>query len=120
MKSISISSISKILLFAALVISFDTYSQDDKTVTLIVSGQGNTKDEAKQNALRSAIEQAFGTFVSSKTEILNDELVDFIVAWCIGQVQENNLDVTDLLALHKLIQQQKSNPKTEKDRAASL
>ena len=89
MKSISISSISKILLFAALVISFDTYSQDDKTVTLIVSGQGNTKDEAKQNALRSAIEQAFGTFVSSKTEILNDELVkDEIVSVANGNIQK--------------------------------
>ena len=47
--------------------------------------------------------------INSIRKILNDELVDFIVAWCIGQVQEIKLDVTDLLALHKLIQQQ--NPK---------
>lgn len=48
---------------------------DDKIVTLIVTGYGKTEDIAKQNALRSAIEQAFGAFISSKTEILNDTLV---------------------------------------------
>jgi len=51
------------------------FSQNDKTVTLTVSAQGQTISEAKQNALRDAIEQAFGTFISSNTEILNDELV---------------------------------------------
>jgi len=44
-------------------------------VTLVVSGEGATKDEATAKALRSAIEQAFGVFVSANTEILNDELV---------------------------------------------
>lgn len=42
---------------------------------LVVTGDGNTKENAVQAALRSAIEQAFGTFVSSNTQILNDELV---------------------------------------------
>ena len=79
------------LLFSivALAINFCAYSQDDKTVTLIVSGQGQTQDEAKQNALRNAIEQAFGTFISSKTEILNDELVkDEIVSVANGNIQD--------------------------------
>lgn len=44
-------------------------------VTLVVSGEGVTKDEATTKALRSAIEQAFGVFVSANTEILNDNLV---------------------------------------------
>lgn len=44
-------------------------------VTLVVNGEGATKDEATTKALRSAIEQAFGVFVSANTEILNDELV---------------------------------------------
>ncbi len=47
----------------------------DKIVTITVSGSGKTQDEAKQSALRSAIEQAFGAFISSKTEILNDQIV---------------------------------------------
>ena len=49
--------------------------ETDKTVTLVVSGSGKTQDEAKTNALRSAIEQAFGAFISSKTEIFNDQVV---------------------------------------------
>ena len=44
-------------------------------VVLVVSGDGNNKEEATNVALRSAIEQTFGTFVSSNTEILNDSLV---------------------------------------------
>lgn len=60
----------------------------DKTVTLVVSGGGKTQAEAKQNALRSAIEQAFGVFISSKTEILNDKLLaDEIVSLAAGNIQ---------------------------------
>ena len=78
-----------IILIIALALSFNLYAQDDKTVTLVVSGQGKTQDEAKQNALRSAIEQAFGTFISSKTEILNDNLVkDEIVSVSNGNIQK--------------------------------
>lgn len=50
-------------------------SSETNDVELIVASDGATKDEATRFALRSAIEQAFGTFVSSKTNILNDELV---------------------------------------------
>ncbi len=80
----------KKLIFAlSLFFTVSAFSQDDKTVTLVVSGQGKTQDEAKQNALRSAIEQAFGTFISSKTEILNDNLVkDEIVSISNGNIQK--------------------------------
>jgi TonB family protein len=65
------------------------FAQDaEKTVTLVVSGQGKTQYEAKQVALRSAIEQAFGTFISSKTEILNDQVVsDQIASVANGNIQ---------------------------------
>jgi hypothetical protein len=54
-----------------------------------VSGTGKTLEEARLNALRSAIEQAFGAFISSKTEILNDNLVkDEIVSIANGNVQK--------------------------------
>lgn len=60
----------------------------DKVVTLTVSGQGSTADAARQSALRNAIEQAFGTFISSHTEILNDQLVkDEIVSVSNGNIQ---------------------------------
>jgi predicted RNase H-like HicB family nuclease len=78
----------QLFLILALAFSLNAYSQDIKNVTLVVSGQGKTQEEAKQNALRSAIEQAFGTFISSKTEILNDDIVkDEIVSVANGSIQ---------------------------------
>jgi hypothetical protein len=60
----------------------------ENTVTLTTSGTGKTLEEAKNNALRSAIEQAFGAFISSKTEILNDEIVkDEVVTLSNGSIQ---------------------------------
>jgi hypothetical protein len=77
-----------LLLFLQFAL-INTYAQDDKSVTLTVTGQGKTLDEAKQNALRSAIEQAFGAFISSKTEILNDNLVkDEIISVSNGNIQK--------------------------------
>lgn len=57
------------------------------TVSLVTSGTGKTKEDATNNALRSAIEQVFGTFVSSNTQILNDEMIkDEIVSISSGNV----------------------------------
>ena len=36
----------KLILIFALIINLSAFSQDDKTVTLVVSGQGKTQDEA--------------------------------------------------------------------------
>lgn len=76
------------LLFS--VLHQTSLAQDaDKTVTITVSGSGKTQDEARKMALRSAIEQAFGTFISSKTEILNDNLLkDEIVSVTNGNIQK--------------------------------
>ncbi len=83
---------STLKILVLLIISLSNvrlFAQDDKTVTLVVSGSGKTQEDAKQNALRSAIEQAFGTFISSKTEILNDNLVkDEIVSVANGNIQK--------------------------------
>jgi hypothetical protein len=80
----------KIILMLILAININVFAQDsDKTVTLTVSGSGKTQDDAKQSALRSAIEQAFGAFISTKTEILNDNLVkDEIVSVANGNIQK--------------------------------
>lgn len=57
-------------------------------IELVVSGDGSTKEQATMSALRSAIEQAFGTFVSSNTQILNDELVmDEVVSISSGNIK---------------------------------
>ncbi|MBD5251671.1 MAG: hypothetical protein HDS49_01365, partial [Bacteroides sp.] len=47
----------------------------NEEITLTVSSDGPTKDDAVKNALRLAIEQAYGAFVSANTTILNDDLV---------------------------------------------
>lgn len=58
------------------------------TISLVSFGEGATIEEATKNALRSAIEQAFGTFVSAKTEVINDELVsDEIATISSGNIQ---------------------------------
>lgn len=46
----------------------------ENTVTIVTSGDGPTKSEAEVSALRNAIEQAYGVFVSADTSILNDEI----------------------------------------------
>jgi hypothetical protein len=72
-----------------LAFSVSLKGQDEKTVTLVVSGQGKTQEEARQVALRSAIEQVFGAFISSKSEVLNDSLVkDEIVSITNGNIQK--------------------------------
>ena len=79
----------KIVLLIFILLNSVVNAQEEKTVTLNVSGTGKTLEEAKINALRSAIEQAFGAFISSKTEILNDNLVkDEIVSVSSGNVQK--------------------------------
>ena len=64
-----------IILILTLAHGVNAFTQVEKNVILKVTGQGNTSDEAVQNALRNALEQTFGTFISSNTEILNDNLI---------------------------------------------
>jgi hypothetical protein len=81
----------KFLLFSIVLIlsTQTTRAQDtDKSIAITVIGNGKSQDAAKQSALRSAIEQSFGAFISSKTEILNDQLVtDQITSVANGNIQ---------------------------------
>ena len=72
-----------------VVESQQTVQQDyGQTITLVTSATGATKEEATTNALRSAIEQAFGTFVSANTSVVNDDLVkDEIVTVTSGNIK---------------------------------
>lgn len=65
----------KIITILLLLSAIGVMGQQTEPVTLTVSGTGQTKDIAQKNALRKALEQSFGAFISSKTEILNDSLV---------------------------------------------
>ena len=91
-----------ILLLVSL--SLNVNAQEDKTVTLVVTGQGATQEEARQKALRGAIEQAFGVFISSKMEILNDNLVkDEIVSVANGNIQKFDVISETLLRAFLLL-----------------
>lgn len=69
----------KIIIIVVLCMTTCTIFAQD-VVSLVVSGEGKDKNEATQNALRSAIEQTFGTFVSANTTILNDQLVADLIS----------------------------------------
>lgn len=66
------------ILFMAVAVN--SYAAKNEDITLIVTSDGATKDEAIKNALRNAIEQTYGVFVSANTDILNDEVVSDEVA----------------------------------------
>lgn len=78
----------KKLVFLALSLYCIAASAQD-VVSLVVSADGPTKTQAIDNALRSAIEQTYGTFVSANTQILNDQLVkDEIATVSSGNIQK--------------------------------
>ena len=87
----------KKLLSLVVVMFFTTmiYAQE---VTLTVIGTGVNEKEATLQALRSAIEQTYGAFVSANTTILNDNLVkDEIVSRSKGNVKKyEKLSVTPM------------------------
>lgn len=77
-----------LLLIAGATTSL-TFAQSSEDVELVVTGDGPTKEKATLSALRSALEQVYGTMVSSNTKILNDKLVkDEIVSISTGIVKK--------------------------------
>lgn len=59
----------------------------DDILTITVCADGLTKQEAIDNALRNAIEQSYGAFISSDTKILNDQIVkDEIISVSHGNI----------------------------------
>jgi hypothetical protein len=63
------------MLFILLATTNGFSQTDNKDVSITSSGIGKTLEDAKQAALRSSTEQAFGAFISSKTEMFNDQVV---------------------------------------------
>ena len=78
-----------LFLFLVTSIGLTCYADNNDEITLTITSDGPTKDDAIKNALRTAIEQAYGAFVSANTTILNDELVkDEIVTVSNGSIKE--------------------------------
>lgn len=65
------------ILVATVTIFSNLYcdAAEKNEIILTVTADGTTKDEAIKEALRMAIEQTYGAFVSSNTDLLNDEIV---------------------------------------------
>ena len=77
-----------LVLFTFAICSSAIAQNENNNVTITVSGSGKTVDDAKQSALRSAIEQAYGACISTKTELLNDEIVaDQMASVSSGNIQ---------------------------------
>ena len=75
----------KITSFLILLITLNSFSQE--IIELKTTGFGGNESMAETDALRKAIEEAFGAFISSDTEILNDELIkDEIVTVSNGNI----------------------------------
>ena len=108
------------LLICVGLLGVSAFAQE---ISLVTSGEGKTKNEATAAALRSAVEQSFGTFVSANTTILNDDVVrDEIATVASGNiksykelscVQNNagiyNVSVSAVVSIGKLISYAKSH-----------
>lgn len=82
------------LLFIIQILCFSAITMFPKTmlaskgISIIVSSDGATIDDAINSALRSALEQTYGAFISSNTTILDDILLeDEIVSLSSGTVK---------------------------------
>ena len=84
-----------LLFFAATAVGFTNIAaqSENKDITITASGSGKTLEEANQAALRSATEQAFGVFISSRTEVFRDQ----IVADQIASVSSGNIKSFEIL-----------------------
>tara|TARA_B100001939_G_scaffold168013_1_gene144887 strand:- start:1935 stop:2231 length:297 start_codon:yes stop_codon:yes gene_type:complete len=79
----------KIILIILILVTTNFTAQNNDIIKITTSGSGFTKGAAIQEALRSALEQSYGSFVSSKTNIKNDELInDEIVSITNGDIHK--------------------------------
>lgn len=66
--------------------------EPEKLETVVVTGMGINADKARQNAIRNAVEQVIGTYVSSDTIVQNSALIkDEILSYSGGYVQKSRI-----------------------------
>jgi len=89
----------KLMVILLMLISFPNFAVADgpeKTEKVVVSGMGVDADKARQNALRNAVEQVVGTFVSSETLVKDSALIkDEILSHSGGYVKESRIISTE-------------------------
>ncbi|MCM0081827.1 hypothetical protein L4X63_09520 [Geomonas sp. Red32] len=78
-----------ILLLVVGAVSAVWADEPEKVEKVTVVGFGTTVDQARQDAIRNAVEQVVGTFVSSDTMVQNSSLIkDEILSFSGGYVRE--------------------------------
>ena len=78
----------KVVSFLFFLLLSSSLFADNDDVQVVVTGSGANMEEATFCALRSAIEQVYGVFVSSNTLLLNDDLVrDDIASLSSGNIK---------------------------------
>ena len=81
-----------VFLFFSLLLISNIHSQNEQTINITTTGTGLTKNDAINDALRNALEQTYGGFISSKTNITDDELFnDEVVAITSGEIHDYEL-----------------------------
>lgn len=89
----------KLLIILLILFSFPNFvvaDEPDKIEKVVVSGIGIDADKARQNALRNAVEQVVGTFVSSETLVKDSVLIkDEILSHSGGYVKESRIISTE-------------------------
>jgi len=74
------------------LISISQAQEPEKIEKVITTGIGTDFEKAKQNAVRNAIEQAIGTYVSSDTIVKNSTLInDDVLTYSGGYVKETKV-----------------------------
>lgn len=86
-------------LVALLIFGSNIITAQETKARVTVTATANDNLEAKNLALRSAIEQAFGAYISSNTEILNDELIKDEIS----SISSGNIDSIHVISETKLI-----------------
>jgi len=79
--------------FLTFFLVASTHAEEpDKIEKVVVSGIGVDMDKAKQNAIRNAVEQVIGTYVSSDTMVQNSTLLkDEVLSYSGGYVKDTKI-----------------------------
>lgn len=82
-----------IFLCSSILFNINSYADEsEKIEKIMVTGVGIDFEKARQNAIRNAIEQVIGTYVSSDTMVKNSQVIkDQILSYSGGYVK--NMDV---------------------------
>jgi hypothetical protein len=87
-----------LLLFPLILSNIVAAQDEDRIVNITSTGNGKTLDEAKNTALRSILELAVGTYISTKTEILNNRLLsDQIFSLSAGTIKSYKIEGENIM-----------------------